>query len=81
MRFLDDPRICPDNNASERVLRTVVLGRKNHYGSRSERGTKVAALLYSLVESAELAGVNPHDYLRRAVHAALDMPPPLFLTN
>ena len=72
MRFLDDPRICPDNNASERVLRTVVVGRKNHYGSRSERGTKVAALLYSLVESAELAGVNPHDYLRRAVHAALD---------
>ena len=72
MRFLDDPLICPDNNGSERALRGVVVGRKNHYGSRSERGTKVAALLYSLVESAELAGVNPHDYLRRAVHAALD---------
>ena len=72
MRFLHDPRICPDNNGSERALRGVVVGRKNHYGSRSERGTKVAALFYSLVESAELAGVNPHDYLRRAVHAALD---------
>jgi len=32
----------------------------------------VAALLYSLIDSAQLAGVNPHDYLRRAVHAALD---------
>jgi hypothetical protein len=34
------------------------LGRKNHYGSRSERGTEVAALFYSLIESAKLAGVN-----------------------
>jgi len=48
------------------------VGRKNHYGSRSERGTKVAALLYGLLDSAELADVNPHDYLRQAVHAALD---------
>lgn len=72
LRFLEDPRIDPDNNATERVIRGVVLGRKNHHGSRSERGTQVAALLYSLVDSAQLAGVNPHDYLRRAVHAALD---------
>ena len=72
MRFLDDPKIAPDNNATERVMRSVVIGRKNHYGSRSERGTEVAAICYSLVESAELAGVNPHAYLREAVAAALD---------
>lgn len=72
MRFLEDPLIDPDNNATERVLRSVVLGRKNHYGSRSERGTEVAALFYSLLESADLAGVNPHVYLREALHAALD---------
>ena len=37
--------------------------RKSHYGSRSQRGTGVAALLYSLIESAMLAGVGPNSYL------------------
>jgi hypothetical protein len=70
-RFLDDPRIPLDNNRAERGLRGVVLGRKNHYGSRSRRGTEVAALFYSLIESAKLAGVEPKRYLRRATCAAL----------
>jgi transposase len=48
-----------------------VVGRKNHYGSKSRRGTEVAALFYSLVESAKLAGVEPKAYLRLAVQAAL----------
>ena len=69
--FLDDPRIPLDNNATERGLRGVVLGRKNHYGSRSERGTEVAALFYSLLESAKLAGVEPKLYLLTATRAAL----------
>jgi transposase len=69
--FLDDPRIPIDNNATERGLRGVVLGRKNHYGSRSERGTEVAALFYSLLESAKLAGVEPKLYLLTATRAAL----------
>jgi transposase len=72
MRFLDHPKIKPDNNATERALRGIVLGRKNHYGSRRERGTQIAALFYSLIESAELAGVNPHEYMQAAVEAALD---------
>jgi len=42
-RFLHNPRIPLDNNRSERGLRGVVLGRKNHYGSRSRRGTEMAA--------------------------------------
>jgi len=71
-RFLDEPRLAPDNNATERAIRGVVIGRKNHYGSRSERGTQVAALFYSLVDSADLAGVNPRDYLAAAIDAALD---------
>lgn len=70
-RFLDDPRIPIDNNATERGLRGVVLGRKNHYGSRSERGTEVAALFYSLIESAKLAGIEPKLYLLTATRAAL----------
>jgi len=70
--FLTDPAVAIDNNATERALRTVVLGRKNHYGSRSERGTEVAALFYSLVESAKLAGLEPSTYLRRAAEAAIN---------
>jgi transposase len=69
-RFLDDPRIPLDNNHTERGLRGVVLGRKNHYGSRSRRGTEVAALFYSLLESAKLCGVEPKAYLLAAARAA-----------
>jgi transposase len=70
-RFLDDARIPLDNNRTERGLRGVVLGRKNHYGSRSRRGTEVAALFYSLIESAKLCGVDPKRYLLTATRAAL----------
>ena len=73
-RFLDNPRIPIDNNATERALRSPVVGRKNHYGSRSVRGTEVAALFYTLIESAELLGVNPQAYLQRATRAALMTP-------
>ena len=69
--FLDDLEVELDNNRTERALRAVVVGRKNHYGSRSRRGTEVAALFYSLIESAKLAGVGPHTYLKLATEAAL----------
>jgi hypothetical protein len=46
------------------------VGRKNHYGSRSERGTRTAALFYSLIESAKLCGVEPRAYLREATRRA-----------
>jgi len=72
--FLDDARIPLDNNATERGLRGMVVGRKNHYGSRSQRGTEVAALFYSLIESAKLCGVEPKAYLLQATHAALEAP-------
>ncbi len=49
----------------------LVLGRKNHYGSRSQRGTEVAALFYSLIESAKLCGVDPKAYLLTAARAAV----------
>lgn len=71
LRFLDDPRVPLDNNATERALRGPVQGRKNHYGSRSRRGTEVAALFYSLVESALLNGIDPREYLRVAALAAI----------
>ena len=48
-----------------------MLGRKNHYGSRSQRGTEVAALFYSLIEPAKLCGVDPKAYLWTAARTAL----------
>jgi transposase len=74
VRFLGDPKIPLDTNGVERALRGVAVGRKNHYGSRSERGTRVAALFYSLIESAKLAGVEPRGYLREATLRAVRSP-------
>ncbi len=77
-RFLDDARIPPHNNGSESRLRGLVVGRKIHYGSRSKRGTEVAAQLYSLVESAKLAGLVPREFLKVAVLAPRrGLPPPI----
>lgn len=70
IQFLEDPEIWLDNNSCERALRNPVVGRKNHYGSRSRRGTEVAAIYYSLVETAKLNDIDPRRYLRDAVLAA-----------
>ena len=55
-------------------VRGVVVGRKNHYGSRSKRGTEVAALFYTLFESAKLSGVEPKAYVLKAALAAIRKP-------
>jgi transposase len=73
-RFVTNPGIPLDNNAAERALRGPVVGRKNHYGSRSRRGTQVAALFYALCETAKLVGVDPHAYLLHALSAAIAKP-------
>lgn len=72
--FLEHPNVPLDNNGAERALRGLVLGRKNHYGSRSRRGTEVAAVFYSLIESAKLVGIDPAAYLKAAADAALADP-------
>lgn len=69
--FLTDPRIPLDNNRTERGLRGLVVGRKNHYGSRSKRGTEVASVFYSLIETCKLVGVEPKQYLRDAALSKL----------
>jgi transposase len=69
--YLDDAHVQIDNNATERAIRGVVVGRKNHYGSKSERGTQVAAIFYSLIESCKLNGVHPERYLHDATIAAI----------
>lgn len=65
--YADHPELWIDNNPTERGIRGPVLGRKNHYGSRSRRGTEVAAQLYTIFETAKVCGVDPRDYLRRVV--------------
>lgn len=72
--FLENGAIPLDNNGAERALRSVVVGRKNHYGSKSLRGTQVAALFYTLFETAKLQGVEPKAYLRQAALAAIRTP-------
>ena len=69
--FIEEPRAPLSNNFAERAMRGAVVGRKNHYGSKSQRGTEVAALFYSLVESAKLVRIDPVKYLRAAAEAAI----------
>jgi transposase len=68
--FVDNALVPLDNNGTERGIRGPVVGRKNHYGSKSKRGTEAAATLYSLIETAKLHNVDPARYLREAVRAA-----------
>lgn len=70
-RFVHEPLAPLSNNAAERTVRGPVVGRKNHLGSKSKRGTQIAAIFYSLIESAKLAGKDPAAYLRAAVEAAI----------
>lgn len=71
-RFTENPRIPLDNNAAERALRGPVIGRKVHYGSKSRRGTEVAAIFYTLLETAKLEGINPAAYLKAATQRMLE---------
>ena len=69
-RFADTPNIWLDNNPTERAFRGPVVGRRNHFGSKSRRGTQAAAVLYSLVETAKASGVSPSAYLLEVLRAA-----------
>lgn len=66
IRFVSDARISLDNNATERAIRGPLVGRKNHYGPKSRRGTEVTATLYSILETVKLHGVRPHDAVEAA---------------
>jgi transposase len=65
-RFTEDGTTWIDNNPTERGIRGPVVGRRNHFGSKSRRGTEVASIFYTLVETAKLRGVNPRAFLRDA---------------
>jgi hypothetical protein len=64
MRFLENGILEVDNNISERVLRMVAIGRKNWMFAGSDEGGRRAAVIYSLVASCKLIGIDPFAYLR-----------------
>lgn len=65
MRFLKDGQIEIDNNAAERAMRSIALGRKNWMFAGSDKGGHTAANIYSLIETAKLNNINPSLYLKK----------------
>lgn len=63
IRFLEDGRICLSNNAAERALRGLALGRKSWLFAGSERGAERAALMYTLIGIAKLNDLDPQAWL------------------
>ena len=71
-RFLEDGKIEIDNNAAERALRVVAVGRKNWLFAGSNEGGKAAANIYTIIESAKMNGLNPEAYLKKVMSEILD---------
>jgi len=74
VRYVNDGRIEIDNNAAERALRTVALGRKNYLFAGSDAGGERAAAIYSLIGTAKLNGLDPELYLRNVLSRIADHP-------
>lgn len=73
-RFLNDGHICLTNNAAERALRGIALGRKAWLFCGSDRGGDRAAVIYSLIVSAKLSGVDPQAWLADVLARIADHP-------
>ena len=73
-RYCDDGRLEIDNNAAERALRAVTLGRKNYLFAGSDAGGERAAVVYSLIGTAKLNGLDPESYLRELLTRIADHP-------
>jgi transposase len=71
---LRDGRACIDNNAAERSMRPMTLGRKNWLFAGSDSGGHSAAAAYSLIQTAKLNGLDPEDYLRQVLQRIADHP-------
>lgn len=74
VRYCDDGWLEVDNNAAERALRAVALGRKNYLFAGSDSGGERAAAMYSLIGSAKLNGIDPEAYLREVFSRIADHP-------
>lgn len=75
LRYASDPALAIDNNAVERMLRIVGIGRKNWLYFGSERGAQTAAVLFTLLSSAKRHGLNTWAYLRDVLWRLADLKP------
>ena len=73
-RFLDDGRICLTNNAAERALRDIALGRKSWLFAGSDRGGERAAVMYTLIGTAKLNDVDPQAWLADVLARIAEQP-------
>ena len=74
LRYCEDGRLEMDNNAAERALRAVALGRKNYLFAGSDTGGERAAAIYTLIGTAKLNGMDPEAYLRYVLERIADHP-------
>jgi transposase len=73
-RFVGDGAVEIDNNAAERAIRALVLGRRNYLFAGADRGGETAARLYSLIGTCRLNGIDPHAYLRHVLERIASHP-------
>ena len=73
-RFVDDGRMEAHNNIAERALRGVAIGRKNYLHLGSDSGGERAAVVYGLLGTAKLNGLNPRAYLRHVLDRIAEHP-------
>ena len=73
-RFLEDGQICLTNNAAERALRGIALGRKSWMFAGSDRGGQRAAVMYSLIVTAKMNDVDPQAWLADVLARIADHP-------
>src|SRR5258706_13241168 len=74
-RFLDDGRICLSNNAAERAVRGIAVGRRNWTFCGSDSGGQRAAAIYTLIETCKMNGVDPRAWLADVLARIADYPP------
>ncbi|RLV57946.1 IS66 family transposase, partial [Parashewanella curva] len=79
VRYLEDGRLSIDNNRVEREAKHFAIGRKNFLFCHTESGANSSAVLYSIVETCKVNGVNPSQYLtylfEQLAHAPSDLEP------
>lgn len=73
-RFVDDGRLCMSNNAAERILRCVAVGRHNWTFAGSDDGGRRAAAMYTLIETAKLNDIDPQAWLAYLLAHLADHP-------
>ena len=73
-RFLNDGRICLSNNAAERALRGIALGRRAWLFAGSDRGGERAAFMYSLIVTAKMNDIDPQAWLADVLRRIADHP-------